>query len=225
MVQSSIDRRSFIKGASVSAAAAVTLGAVLAPAAVHADAAETFPCDDAGHGIPAEHYAKLHHFMIEYKDMNEAVHFWQDVMGFTLIARFLYPEELQEPSDDLLQYEVACFDSGTGACVECMKHLSPVQVELPYNQHGASDSATGMKEIAFLLDDAQWLYDRVVEEGYEIIVDLHAAGFEFNDREGNSIQICTYADPANKEVFWASFDGIVGDTRTPEQIAYVEALY
>lgn len=185
-----------------------------------ADSEKAYGCKIAETGI------KLHSPMIEYKDMDEAVRFWQDIMGFTLVARFVWPEEIAEPSDDLLQYEVACFDSGSGLCIECMKHLSPEQVELPYDQHGASDSATGIKELQLIVPDMEYcenLYQRVVDEGFEIIVDLGEFGFEFNDKEGNSIQICTYG---SSEVYWFFLGGqLMGDTRTDEQIAYLKELY
>lgn len=178
----------------------------------------------------------FHHQMTTVKDMDEAIHLYQDVLGLELVSRLIVPNDVlpekvgsQEIwSDDIDHvWEIATLDNGKGAPIElCHPIYPPVVVMEKSTDYGF----TGHTEQGFAVKDIHAWYKWIVENGYAPQSEPWEAGvgcftFAFYDKEGNVIQL--YDDPNQPAIpLWTPIPGAPkGDFRSPEQKALAEKSY
>lgn len=176
---------------------------------------------------------KLHHQMTIVKDMDAAIHMYQDVFGMELIGRILVPnDDLDEVGKEKIwgdnehQWEIATLDSGAGALIELCHPIHPQLIESKpeWKDYGF----TGHTEQGFLVDDIDEWYKKIVDAGYRPQSEPWYAGntlrtFAFYDYEGNVIQLAQ--DLTNAEVpSWERMFS-TADQRTPEQIEKLKKTY
>ena len=177
----------------------------------------------------------LHHQMTTVKDMDAAIHLYQDVLGLELTSRLIVPNDIL--SDDVGSskvfsdgidhiWEIATLDNWKGAPIElCHPIYPPVEVVTPKTDYGY----TGHTEQGFAVTDINAWYDWIVENGYRTQSPVWEAApgcysFAFYDVEGNVIQL--YEDPAHPAIpAWTKMDIPVSDFRTPEQKEWAEKTY
>ena len=231
-----LSRRSLIKAGALGTVALGTAGFAGSALADSTEAVQTWD------GI------RPHHVMAEVKNMDSAIHLWCDVMGLDLKSRIVIAKTaesqvgvLSEGVDDAMgmaddqeaeivsMREIVRLQNDTGVVVELTHNVIPDEIETP--RENRTYGAAGYLEFAFLVDDIDAWYDRIVEAGYTPLSDAPwPAGptqlsFQFYDDEGNVIQLMAYIEgeevPAVNE--WPG-EGM-GDQRTPEQIELCEASY
>ncbi len=186
----------------------------------------------------------FHHQMTTVKDMDEAIHLYQDVLGLELTGRVIVPndvlpedvgsEEIWGADIDHV-WEIATLDNGKGAPVElCHPIYPPVVMSntcATEKISGTTDYGfTGHTEQGFAVSEIDEWYDWIVENGYRPQSKPWEAApgcmtFVFYDKEGNIIQL--YEDPEHPAIpRWTSIPGMPkGDFRTPEQKAMAEKTY
>ena len=202
---------------------------------------------NAAEGVHTWDGIRPHHIMAEVKNMDEAVHLWCDVMGLELRSRIVIAKTadsevgvLSEGVDSAMDKaeseeqiasmrEIVCLQNNAGVVVELTHNVIPDEIVTP--RENRTYGAAGYLEFAFLVDDIDAWYDRIVEAGYTPLSDAPwPAGeaqmsFQFYDSEGNIIQLMSYVDgwdiPDLPE--WPGAGA--GDQRTDEQIALCEASY
>lgn len=178
----------------------------------------------------------LHHQMTTVKDMDEAIRLYSDVLGLTVTARLIVPNDAI--SDDVGSdavwgdgvdhvWEIATLDNGKGAPIELCHPIYPPVVKV----EGTTDYGfTGHTEQSFAVADIWAWYNWIVENGYRPQSEPwetapNCMTFVFYDKEGNIIQL--YEDKEQPAIpRWTSIPGMPqGDFRTPEQKAMCEKTY
>lgn len=150
-------------------------------------------------------------------DSTEAVQTWDSIRPHHVMAEIVSMRE------------IVCLQNDMGVVVELTHNVIPDEIETP--RENRTYGAAGYLEFAFLVDDIDAWYDRIVEAGHAPLSDAPwPAGptqlsFQFYGDEGNVIQLMAYIEgeevPAVNE--WPG-EGM-GDQRTPEQIELCEASY
>ena len=179
----------------------------------------------------------LHHQMTTVKDMDAAVHLYQDVLGLELTSRLIVPNDILPEdvgsskvfSDGIDHvWEIATLDNWTGAPIELCHPIFPEVVKMA----GQTDYGfTGHTEQGFAVTDINAWYDWITQNGYRTQSPVWEAApgcytFAFYDTEGNVIQL--YEDPRHPAVpSWTKLDFPMPthDFRTPEQKAWAESTY
>ncbi len=187
----------------------------------------------------------FHHQMTTVKDMDEAIHLYQDVLGLELSARLIVPNDVLPddvgsdkvwPDEIDHVWEIATLDNGKGAPIELCHPIYPeVQMCNTINSEfctGTTDYGfTGHTEQGFAVAGIDDWYKWIVEEnGYKPQSEPWETApgcmtFCFYDKEGNVIQLYDDAEqPAIPR--WTTIPGMPkGDFRTPEQKAMAEETY
>lgn len=186
----------------------------------------------------------FHHQMTTVKDMDEAIHLYQDVLGLELTSRLVVPNDILPEdvgsskvfSDGIDHiWEIATLDNGKGAPIELCHPLWPEVVvsggmdNTPCS--GTTDYGfTGHTEQGFAVSDINAWYAWIIDNGYRAQSEPWEAApgcmsFAFYDKEGNVIQL--YDDPEQPAIpRWTSVPGMPkGDFRTPEQKTSCEKTY
>lgn len=150
-----------------------------------------------------EHPLQWHHMCITVEDMDEAIHLWQDVLGFELTYRGIIPDpdtladnshmEDSTEGEEFYQSETATLDSNCGAMMELQRQIHPEQHNLSFREKGYG--YTHITEVCMACDDIDYWYNRIVEAGYTpqsepwISTPSGSRTFVFYDKEGNIIQL------------------------------------
>lgn len=178
----------------------------------------------------------LHHQMTTVKDMDEAIHLYQDILGLTLTARLIVPNDAL--SDDVGSeavwgdgvdhvWEIATLDNGKGAPIEL---CHPIYPEVVFVGNTTDYGFTGHTEQGFAVEDIDAWYQWIVDNGYRPQSEPWETApgcmtFVFYDKEGNIIQL--YEDSEHPVIpRWTTVPGMPqGDFRSPEQKAMCEKTY
>jgi catechol 2,3-dioxygenase-like lactoylglutathione lyase family enzyme len=176
----------------------------------------------------------LHHQMTTVKDMDEAIHLYQDVLGLKLTARLFVPNDVIEPEIGSQEvwadgidhiWEIATLDNGKGAPIELCHPIWPAVEMVNTSGYGF----TGHTEQGFAVEDIDAWYDWIVENGYTPQskpwpTSPGVKTFCFFDKEGNVIQLTDDSEqPAIPH--WPDMGYPIADFRTPEQKAWAEKTY
>lgn len=176
---------------------------------------------------------RFHHQMVCVKDMEEAIHLFQDVLGFELVARMVVPDDRFMPEELVKEnfgqthkWEIALFDSNAGALIELTHAIDPpVQLADP---EWVNYFYTGITELGFMVDGLDAWYKKIVDAGYKTQSEPWPGGisgrtFVFFDKEGNIIQL--WEDTTKPDIpHWDRFFD-TPDVRTPEQIELLKKTY
>ena len=178
----------------------------------------------------------FHHQMTTVKNMDEAIHLYQDVLGLELTSRLIVPNDVlpeKVGSQDIWGsdidhvWEIATLDNGRGAPIELCHPIYPAVVLM---DKSTDYGYTGHTEQGFAVEDIHGWYKWIVENGYRPQSEPWEAApgcftFVFYDKEGNIIQL--YEDPAQPAIpCWTGVPGMPkGDFRSPEQKAMAEKTY
>lgn len=173
---------------------------------------------------------RFHHQMVSVKDMDEAVHLFQDVLGFELVGRLVVPDEdVLDNTDhfesDQLQWEIVTMDSNNGAIIELAHAIRPGIQETPHEY--LDYFYTGITELGFEVDNLEEWYDKIVALGYKTQPIFQAGTnntcFCFWTNEGVIIQLnedMTKPDVPRWERYFEN-----PDQRSPQQIEMLQKSY
>jgi catechol 2,3-dioxygenase-like lactoylglutathione lyase family enzyme len=157
---------------------------------------------------------RFHHMCIVTKDLEEAIRFWRDLMGFELRAQLLIPDgddygpTVMAPRallEDLYKVpgakaNVAVLMSREGAMIELLQPLVPDVRKTPPERLLYADS--GIRELGLVVDDIDAFFRKVRAAGYRTQTEYVwpcanlGRSFIFYDRDGNMIQIWEHAADA-----------------------------
>ena len=157
---------------------------------------------------------RFHHMCIVTKDLEEAIRFWRDLMGFELRAQLLIPDgddygpTVMAPRallEDLYKVpgakaNVAVLMSKEGAMIELLQPLVPNVQKTPPERLLYADS--GIRELGLVVDDIDAFFSKVRAAGYRTQTEYVwpcanlGRSFIFYDRDGNMIQIWEHAADA-----------------------------
>ncbi len=144
---------------------------------------------------------RINHVAVFVSDMEESLKTYRDLLGFSVMTdEIVGPSEFfaQEVLDDLFKAEEAksrqvLLISEAGTVLELQQPLTPRIQKAGKEQ--LYYGYTGLKELAFDVDDADQWFARVKDAGYEVTTDYvwEAGGacksFLFHDPDGVLIQI------------------------------------
>lgn len=155
---------------------------------------------------------RFHHMAIMVTDLEAAVGFWRDVMGFELGVQttipdgpepgpntFMYPALL----DDIFKVKgarsrMALLSSTEGAFIELQECENPRITKTP--EENLRYAHTGIHELGLLVDDIDAWFERIKAAGYRTQTDYVwscaslGRSFLFYDQDGNMIQLWEAAD-------------------------------
>lgn len=147
---------------------------------------------------------RFHHMCLLVSNLDKAIQMWTEVFDFKLDGRFVAPDEdaggsdtrLSELMEDIWGIKnpkttVALLSSPGGALLELQEAISPPMQQTPRDAY--TYFKTGMREMAFYVDDIDHWWNRVREAGYETQTDYvwnvgAARTFLFYDDDHHLIQ-------------------------------------
>lgn len=173
---------------------------------------------------------RFHHQMVSVKDMDEAIHLFQDVLGFELVARLVVPDDdvlsnVDHFGDNQFQWEIVTLDSNHGAIIELAHAIKPGIQETPHEY--LDYFYTGITELGFEVDDLEAWYKKISDLGYKhqpiFQMATTSKSFVFWTNEGVIIQLNEDMTKPDVPRWERYFDN--PDQRTPQQIEMLKKSY
>lgn len=154
---------------------------------------------------------QFHHMCIVTTEIDEQIHFWQDIMGFELRVKMAIPDgddfgpTILAPrmlmrdtfKDKDARATVALMMSKEGAMIELL------QPEWPKVESTSREKLlyrnSGIHELALVVDDIDAFFEKIRAAGYQTQTDYvwscasMGRSFIFYDHEGNMIQMWEHA--------------------------------
>lgn len=150
---------------------------------------------------------RFHHMCIIVSDLDRAVAMWTSLFDFKVDARFTAPDDAMAAAPDSTfpklmediwgmkgtRTRLALLSSPGGAMLELQEALNPPVRQLPEEYH--SYYYTGMREVAFLVDNIDGWFEKVKAAGYRLqtpyvwSANETARTFQFYDDDHHLIQL------------------------------------
>ena len=161
---------------------------------------------------------RFHHMCIVTTDIDRQIRMWEDLMGFTTMAKMTIPDgEEWSPTvmaprallEDLYKVPgatatVAVMMSPDKAMIELLEPHIPATEQTPREKLGYAHS--GIHELGLVLEDIDGFFAKVKAQGYETQTDYvwpcanMGKTFLFHDPDGNLIQIWEHGPDAPAEL-------------------------
>lgn len=142
----------------------------------------------------------FHSIMISYRDLDEALKLWRDVLGFTQYSDGITSGEYFDPavwSDifdvDTPQCRCATLQHDTGAMVELQQPINPPLNDLP--EDAFKYGRPGVLEVTLRVRNIDAWFEKIRAAGYETTTDCvwncgpNDRSFLFYDCDGHMIQL------------------------------------